>query len=136
MSNVIYFNITYDDDTATYRVEEVSSGNKANVSSATDLSQNRNTWPPSSYDRDDDAKTDETTFQNIKFLYRLARSTLRIVVFIIYGDSNAQIGPFYGDLKDGVKVDYEGKDSAQFYLKNGNELWINAGGKNAKAMSF
>ncbi|XMA20732.1 hypothetical protein WAI453_013523 [Rhynchosporium graminicola] len=66
MSNVIYFNMTYDDDTATYRVEEVSSGNKANASSATDLSQNRNTWPPSSYDRDDDAKTGEITFQNIK----------------------------------------------------------------------
>ncbi|XMA20733.1 hypothetical protein WAI453_013524 [Rhynchosporium graminicola] len=72
----------------------------------------------------------------MQFSYRLARSTLRIVVFIIYGDSNAQIGPFYGDLKDGMKVDYEGKDSAQFYLKNGNEFWINAGGKNAKAMSF
>jgi hypothetical protein len=67
------------------------------------------------------------------------KSTYSIVVSITYENSNGgtyQIGPFYGDLKDGLIVEYEGKDSIKFYLRNGNELWISVSGKNGKMLSF
>ena len=38
------------------------------------------------------------------------------------------LGNIYGSLKDGVGVDVDlfvAKGSIKFYLKNGNELWVN-----------
>ncbi|KAL2068943.1 hypothetical protein VTL71DRAFT_15281 [Oculimacula yallundae] len=132
---VIYLNITHNGEN-TYHVKEVSSADEANALSATGLSHIRDARPPSGQEG---AKTLECSFNNIEYSYQLSTYDLGVLIYTTYKYSDGgsyQVGPFYGNLKDSLIVDYDGKGSTTFYLRNGNEFWINDGQKDIKAVSF
>ncbi|KAE8327671.1 hypothetical protein BDV39DRAFT_204690 [Aspergillus sergii] len=59
----------------------------------------------------------------------VVRESLAIVATVVA--NGISVGPVPGNLKDGLKIIFELKDSEEefrFYLKHGNELWVTGHG--------